>query len=51
MIPGVGAVINGGLDFAETKIIADRAYKMFFEGDFSAGDPEDKDENIIIDVE
>lgn len=29
MIPGVGAVINGGLDFAETKIIADRAYKMF----------------------
>lgn len=51
MIPGVGAVINGGLDFAKTKIIADRAYKMFFEGDFSAGDPEDKDENIIIDVE
>lgn len=51
MIPGVGAVINDGLDFAETKIIADRAYKMFFEGDFSAGDPEDKDENIIIDVE
>lgn len=51
MIPGVGAVINGGLDFAETKIIVDRAYKMFFEGDFSAGDPEDKDENIIIDVE
>ena len=29
MIPCVGAVINGGLDFAETKIIADRAYKMF----------------------
>ena len=29
MIPGVGAVIKGGLDFAETKIIADRAYKMF----------------------
>lgn len=51
MIPGVGAVINGGLDFAETKIIADRAYKMFFEGDFSAGDKNSDDENIIIDAE
>lgn len=37
MLPVVGAFINGGLDLAETKIIADRAYKMFFEGDFSAG--------------
>lgn len=51
MIPGVGAVINGGLDFAETKIIADRAYKMFFEGDFSAGDKEDENDDIVIDVE
>lgn len=51
MIPGVGAVINGGLDFAETKIIADRAYKMFFEGDFSAGEKNSDDENIIIDAE
>lgn len=42
--------INGGLDFAETKIIADRAYKMFFEGDFSAGDKEeDETEDIIVD--
>ena len=32
MIPGVGAVINGSLDLAETKIIADRAYKLFFNG-------------------
>lgn len=45
LLPGVGAVINGGLDFAETKIIADRAYKMFFEGDFSAGDKH-PDENF-----
>lgn len=37
LLPGVGAIISGGLDFAETKIIANRAYKMFFEGDFSAG--------------
>lgn len=27
MVPGVGAVISGGLDFAETKIIAERAYR------------------------
>lgn len=38
MIPGVGAVINGGFDFVETKVIAHRAYKMFFEGDFSVGE-------------
>lgn len=37
MLPVVGAFINGGFDLAETKIIADRAYKMFFEGDYSAG--------------
>ena len=35
LVPGVGAIINGGLDFAETKIIGERAFKMFFEGDFS----------------
>nr|MCR5587797.1 EcsC family protein [Lachnospiraceae bacterium] len=40
MVPGVGAVISGGLDYAETKVIANRAYKMFFENDFSAGDQE-----------
>jgi len=42
MLPIVGAGINGALDYTETKIIADRAYKMFFEGDFSAGDKEDE---------
>jgi len=40
MVPGVGAVISGGLDYAETKVIANRAYKMFFENDFSAGEQE-----------
>jgi hypothetical protein len=43
MIPVVGAVINGSLDYVETKVIADRAYKMFFEGDYSAGDTEQND--------
>lgn len=35
-IPVVGSIISGGFDFAETKIIADRAYKMFILGDFSS---------------
>ncbi|MBF1173565.1 MAG: hypothetical protein HXL92_06300, partial [[Eubacterium] sulci] len=30
----VGAAIGGGLDFIETKAIANRAYKWFFESDF-----------------
>ena len=34
MIPGVGAVVGGGLDYLETKAIAKRAYKMFFDNDF-----------------
>ena len=62
MIPGVGAVINGGLDFAETKIIGNRAYNLFFKGDFSTDDNTQNDINFsdsfdlnaadrIIDVE
>lgn len=35
MVPGVGAVIGGSLDFIETKVIANRAYKWFIENDFS----------------
>ena len=45
LVPGVGAVINGGLDYAETKVIGDRAYKAFFEGDF------DFDEDDIKEAE
>lgn len=45
LVPGVGAVIGGGLDFAETKIISKRAYKWFMEGDFSTTDKEE-----VIDV-
>ena len=33
LVPGVGAAISGGLDYNETKVIADRAYKMFFQGE------------------
>ena len=35
MVPGVGAVVGGGLDFVETKVIADRAYRWFMLGDYS----------------
>lgn len=34
LVPGVGAVVGGGLDYLETKIIAERAYKWFFENNF-----------------
>jgi len=33
-IPLVGGVIGGGFDLVETKVIADRAYKLFIKGDF-----------------
>lgn len=48
MLPVVGAVVGGGFDLVETKIIADRAYKFFIENDFSAGD---KDDFIDADIE
>lgn len=35
MVPGVGAIVGGGLDFVETKVIADRAYRWFMLGDYS----------------
>lgn len=44
MVPLVGAGINGAFDFAETKIIADRAYKNFVKSDFSDGDSIDLDD-------
>lgn len=35
-VPIIGGIISGGFDFAETKVIADRAYKLFILGDISA---------------
>ena len=35
-VPVVGGVISGGFDFAETKIIANRAYNLFIKGDLTA---------------
>lgn len=49
LIPGVGAAIGGGLDFFETKIIANRAYKWFFENNLEIKD--DIEEDIIVEAE
>ena len=49
LVPGVGALISGGLDFAETKAIGARAYRMFFEGNFV--EEGTTDEVNFIDVE
>lgn len=40
LVPGVGAVIGGGLDYVETKVIAKRAYDWFFEGEFEKNEVE-----------
>lgn len=50
MIPGVGAAVNGGMDFAETKAIANRAYKMFIKGNFNVGDELEGIEDIEPDI-
>lgn len=47
LVPGVGAVIGGGLDLVETKAIGNRAYKWFFEGNFS-DDQESQNDTIEI---
>ena len=44
LIPGVGAVIGGGLDLVETKIIAKCSYKWFFEHDFSVNKKDNEEE-------
>lgn len=47
LLPGVGAVVGGGLDFFETKIIANRAYKWFFEQDFTVDKNNEEDIEIF----
>ena len=47
-VPIIGGIISGGFDFAETKTIANRAYKMFIENDVSVlGEGESADVEII----
>lgn len=35
LILGVGAIVGGGLDLFETKVIADRSYDWFMKENFS----------------
>ena len=48
-IPVVGGVISGGFDFAETKIIANRAYRMFIMGDFSIPTEDQETDSLLND--
>lgn len=41
LVPVVGGVIGGGFDFAETRVIANRAYNMFIEGIFDISNASD----------
>lgn len=50
MVPGVGAIVGGSLDLVETKVIADRAYKWFINGDFEHNDNSKNDDIIVVDV-
>lgn len=51
LVPGVGAVIGGGLDLVETKIIAGRAYKWFYQGNFVGDDRFADADNIVTDLD
>lgn len=46
LLPGVGAVVGGGLDFVETKMIANRSYRWFFNHDFSVDKKNEEDIEI-----
>ena len=48
LIPGVGAIINGGIDLSETKFIADRAYQMFFNKNFNVADKKVSSGDYIV---
>lgn len=50
LLPGVGAIVGGVLDLVETKIIAERAYKWFFKGDFWVKDQNGEDMIEIDDI-
>lgn len=48
VVPVVGAVAGGEIDYFETKAIANRAYKWFFKNDFSVDDNQNKKEEKLI---
>lgn len=48
IVPVAGAVAGGGIDYFETKTIANRAYKWFFKNDFSVENNQNKKEKNLI---
>ena len=50
LVPVVGGVIGGGFDLVETKVIANREYKMFIKGDFSSLDDKNDDEFVSEEI-
>lgn len=51
LIPVVGAAVSGSLDYGETKVIASRSYKWFFEGDFDSDVKTEVYDDLDIDDE
>lgn len=51
LVPVVGGVIGGGFDLVETKVIANRAYKMFINRDFSVLNDKDKKNTIETNID
>lgn len=51
LVPVVGGVIGGGFDLVETKVIANRAYKMFINGDFSVLNDKDDKKTIETNID
>lgn len=51
LVPGVGAIIGGGMDFAETKTIANRAFQWFFAGNYVNEENTDGDAFEVIEVD
>lgn len=51
LVPGVGAVIGGGLDLVETKSIGNRAFQWFFEGNYINSEENDESNYEVIEIE
>lgn len=50
VIPVVGGLIGGSVDLVDTKIVADRAYKLFVCGDISVITKSKSDDDILVDI-
>ena len=51
LVPGVGAVIGGGLDLVETKAIGNRAFQWFFEGNYVNSEDNNDFNYEVIEIE